>query len=116
MSEPVPAKISRPRPQRVLARPRLFRALDHARRRPVVWVTAPPGAGKTTLVSHYLESRRLCNLWYHVDEGDNDVATFFHYLALAARNSAPPARKPQPHLASNVGTPGRFFRGKRSED
>jgi hypothetical protein len=81
---PPPAKTTRPNPAGILPRPRLFRLLDRARRRPVVWVTGPPGAGKTSLVTGYLAARRLRSLWYQLDEGDGDVATFYHYLGLAA--------------------------------
>jgi len=96
---PVPAKITRPRPLQVLARTRLFRILDQARAQPIIWITAPPGAGKTTLVSHYLEQHKLKNLWYQVDDGDSDIATLFYYLALAARKLAPRSRKPLPQFA-----------------
>jgi hypothetical protein len=40
------AKITRPRLAGVFPRARLFRLLDRARRQPVTWVAAPPGAGK----------------------------------------------------------------------
>ena len=82
---PTLAKLSRPRLFDALPRQRLFDRLDDARRHPVVWVVAPPGAGKTTLVASWLEQRRLPGLWYQVDPGDADPATFFHYLGLAER-------------------------------
>ncbi len=44
-----------------------------------------PGAGKTTLVASWLESRALPGIWYQIDSGDADAATFFYYLGLAAR-------------------------------
>jgi len=78
------AKTSRPALARTLARPRLFRLLDRAGRRPVTWVWAPPGAGKTTMVASYLAARRRRALWYQLDSGDADVATFFYYLGQAA--------------------------------
>jgi hypothetical protein len=64
------AKTTRPTLAGTLARPRLFRLLDRARRRPVTWVCAPPGAGKTTLVASYLAARRQRVLWYQADAGD----------------------------------------------
>jgi ATP/maltotriose-dependent transcriptional regulator MalT/DNA-binding SARP family transcriptional activator len=64
----------------------------------VLWITGPPGCGKTALISSYLESRRLPCLWYKVDEGDADLATFFYYLGLAAARAAPRKRKRLPLL------------------
>lgn len=49
----------------------------------------PPGAGKTTLAASYLDSQKRPLLWYQLDEGDADAATFFHYLGLAAGKLAP---------------------------
>ncbi|HEX9079160.1 MAG TPA: BTAD domain-containing putative transcriptional regulator [Desulfuromonadaceae bacterium] len=90
------AKITRPRMPEILPRERLFRLLDTARRRPLIWVSAPPGAGKTTLVASWTEARELPALWYRLDAGDGDPATFFYYLGLAARQAAPRYRKPLP--------------------
>lgn len=92
------AKITRPVLAGSSPRNRLFRLVDRARKRQVVWVSGPPGSGKTTLVSSYIAARRLPGLWYRLDEGDADPATFFHYLGLAARRAAPRIRRPFPTL------------------
>lgn len=88
-----PAKLTRPRLHDALARPRLYDLLDRAAEHPIVWICAPPGAGKTTLAAGYLDARRIRHLWYQVDAGDADPATFVHYLRegagrLAGRKAA----------------------------
>ncbi len=97
-NRPVPAKVTRPQAADSTPRPRLFKWLDHARRRPVIWVLGPPGSGKTTLICNYLQRRRLTTLWYQADAGDTDIATFFHYLGFAAQKAAPRYRRPLPRF------------------
>jgi len=53
-----------------------------------MWVAGPPGAGKTSLIASYLTESKHKTLWYHVDPGDADLATFFHYLAQTAQGAA----------------------------
>jgi hypothetical protein len=101
-ARPVPAKVIAPEITGYFPRKRLFRLLDDARKRPVIWISAPPGSGKTTLVSSYIDARWLPRLWYQVDERDADVATFFYYLGLAAQRAAPRKRKPLPLLTPNT--------------
>jgi LuxR family maltose regulon positive regulatory protein len=72
--------------------------LDRMRKQPMIWVCGPPGSGKTTLVSSYIEARKISCLWYQVDQGDADTATFFYYMGLAARKATPRKRKPLPLL------------------
>ena len=92
------AKITRPVPTGVIQRDPLFRRLDQARNHPVIWISGPAGSGKTTLASSYLEARALPCLWYQVDSGDADLATFFYYLGLAGKKAAPRRRRPLPAL------------------
>ena len=94
------AKLTRPKLYDALPRPRLFALLDEAATRPIVWVCAPPGAGKTTLVASYLEARGLRHLWYQVDVGDADTATFVHYLRIAAQQLAGKAAASLPLFTS----------------
>ena len=85
-TEPAPAlaKFSRPRLYNVQKRERLFRLLDEHRTHPIIWIAGLPGAGKSTLVASYVETRKLPGIWFQADQGDADPATFFHYLRTAA--------------------------------
>ena len=85
------AKITRPAVSDVLHRKRLFHFLDNARKRPVVWIMGPPGSGKTTLITSYLQVSRMPCLWYQVDEGDADIASFFTILDLQPTELRPDA-------------------------
>ncbi len=91
-----PAKIGRPRLDRVLLRERLFERLDAYADRPLTWLSAPAGAGKTLLANSYVQARGLRCLWYQLDADDADPATFFYYLGLAAQAAAPRKRNALP--------------------
>ncbi len=69
-----------------MPRKHLFRRLDEAREKTIVWIAGPPGSGKTSLATSYIESREIPSLWYQLDEGDGDPAVFFYYLRLAHQN------------------------------
>lgn len=94
----ISSKIARPNYSGIYERKRLFGVLDKLRKHPVIWISAAPGSGKTTLLSSYIKSRKLRNIWYQIDGGDDDPATFFYYMSLAA-NKAAPGRKPLPLLS-----------------
>ncbi len=94
----LPAKITRPGISKAYLRRRLFHLLDQRQKCKALYVSGPPGAGKTTLVSSYVESRDIPCLWYQVDSGDKDPATFFHHCGLAAKCLSPGKRKALPHF------------------
>jgi LuxR family maltose regulon positive regulatory protein len=92
-----PSKIAKPKLAQTADNQRLFRRLDAALERPVVWLHGPPGAGKTTLIATYTAARRLRPLWLRLDEDDGDASTLSFYLGLAeahARGAADAHRLP----------------------
>ena len=109
------ANLTRPQASTAVLRHRLFERLDEAQERPIVWIHGPPGAGKTTLLASYLTARKRSGIWYQVDSGDGDPASFFYYLGLAAAAQAPRKRPPMPlltpeYLLDIEGFTRRFFR------
>lgn len=106
------AKLTPPRVAKVSRRPRVHDALEQALRSGLCWVAAPAGYGKTTAVAEYAQNTGSPLVWYRVDEGDRDIAGFFHYLAASLPETAS-SRLPvfgqeyadQPHAFAR-----RFFR------
>ena len=81
------AKISRPQLPDLVSRKRLLTALDKGRESSIIWLTGPPGCGKTTLAAQFVETFAGNSVWYELDQGDTDVATCFHYLSRAVATS-----------------------------
>jgi LuxR family transcriptional regulator, maltose regulon positive regulatory protein len=79
------AKVTQPLLPRYYPRKRVYELLERAGEYPVTWVAGPAGSGKTTLVNSYLKDHGLQCLWYQIDEGDADPATFFYYLRQAVQ-------------------------------
>ncbi|HNY71714.1 MAG TPA: BTAD domain-containing putative transcriptional regulator [Syntrophorhabdus sp.] len=109
-----PAKVTQPVLSRALSRIHLFEKIDLLKEHQVIWISSPAGSGKTTLISTYLEDRCIPCLWYQVDMGDDDPATFFHYFGRATLCAAPRIRKAFPAFTPEylLGLPAftmRFF-------
>ena len=70
--------------------------------RPIVSVVAPPGYGKTTLLSQWAERNGQAFAWVSVDEGDNDPKVLLTYIAEALDAVEPIDRRVFDALASPV--------------
>jgi len=65
----------------VLLRPNLLEHLDRGRKVPLTLLSAPPGYGKTTLLSLWAANNPGSVAWLTLNEGDNDdPARFFQHL------------------------------------
>ena len=114
--QPQLAKLARPRLHKAVARERLFALLDEAREhKPATCVVSPPGAGKTTLVASWIDARNIKGIWFQIDAGDSDLATFFYYLGEAAKTFSRKRQRALPRLTPEYlgdveGFSRRFFR------
>jgi len=97
------AKITRPRFKLTYLRNDLHGLLDELRSTPLIMVSGPPGSGKSTLVASYVESRNIPCLWYHLDQGDEDLAIFFYYFGIAALKANSPKKAALPRMSFDRG-------------
>lgn len=72
----------------LIARHRLFKQIDQAPLRGAVWVTAPPGSGKSSLAATWLACKAGTApyghaIWYRIDETGADPSIFFEDLKRA---------------------------------
>ncbi len=106
------AKLSRPQTAGLIPRPRLFRRLDSGCARGAVWVYAPGGSGKTSLLATWVEAGPRAPIWYRADEDDADAATLVHYLGRLASEhdpGAPPLPALTPEYLGDLSTFARQF-------
>lgn len=83
----IKGKLCPPRHGRVFDRTRLFQVLDEMSDMAGVWIHGPPGIGKTTLVTTYLDAQNKRCLWLQLDAGDSDPAVFLKLLNFAANDA-----------------------------
>lgn len=77
------SKIEIPKIQKNLViRERLLKIMSNSKEKMLV-LNGALGYGKTVLLSHYIRLYKVPCAWYHLDEMDNDLCTFFEYLTEA---------------------------------
>jgi len=74
-----------------VTRPRLVKQLNDGLKlgHRLLLVSAPPGYGKTTLLSEWVSQNKYRFSWLALDEGDNDPSQFWNYLANALTGHIP---------------------------
>lgn len=73
----------------IVDRTRLIALLMQKPEAPIVSVVAPPGYGKTTLVSQWMARLRRPVAWLTLDDHDNDPAVLLSHLAAALARVGP---------------------------
>ncbi len=69
---------------------------------PLTLVSAPAGYGKTTLVSHWLETSERPSAWVSLDDGDDSLVDFLNYFVAGVRTLFPGSCE---HLSSTLNHP-----------
>lgn len=92
-----------PAPMFGVVRPRLLEQLNLGLRlgHRLLLVSAPPGYGKTTLLSVWAQQADFRFGWLTLDDGDNDPAQFWHYFAAALSQQVPHLLEPIQTLLQN---------------
>ncbi len=108
VSDLVASKLRRPLVRGgTVSRPVLMERLARGDRRPIVSVVAPPGYGKTTVLSQWAERNGQAFAWVSVDERDNDPKVLLTYVAEALNAVEPIDERVFDALASpNSSVPG----------
>lgn len=81
-----------------ILRPHLIDLIVSQLDQKIAILTAPPGYGKTTLMVDAARASALPVLWYQLDEGDNDPATFIAYLLQGVNQILPDVAREILHL------------------
>jgi LuxR family maltose regulon positive regulatory protein len=92
-------------PPQIIARARLFESLDAALQ-PFMRLTllsAPTGYGKTSLMSAWIQDRKLPTAWLSLEEQDNDPTRFTNYLLAALEKVDPTFRAPETPTGPHAG-------------
>ncbi|HVN61184.1 MAG TPA: AAA family ATPase, partial [Gaiellaceae bacterium] len=87
---PLEAKLEPPRRRPgLVARYSLVDRLRASVADPIVYVAAPAGYGKTTLMAHWADADERPFAWVSLDGGDNDPVALLTYVALALNRVEP---------------------------
>ena len=80
--------IPRPRPA-LITRPRLSNRLTEGLTHKLILISAPPGFGKTTILSDWISQSAFPFMWVSLDSRDNESARFWIYFITAIQRLNP---------------------------
>ncbi len=78
-----------PSRSKMVLRSRLMERMNKGQSGKLTLISAPPGFGKTTLVSEWVSGSERATAWLSLDEGDNDPTRFLAYLVAAFQTIFP---------------------------
>jgi len=78
-----------PSRSKMVLRSRLIEQMNKGQSGKLTLISAPPGFGKTTLVSEWVSDCGRAIIWLSLDEGDNDPTRFLVYLVAAFQRVFP---------------------------
>ncbi|NOY00733.1 MAG: winged helix-turn-helix transcriptional regulator [Verrucomicrobia bacterium] len=84
-----------------ILRPQLFDLLDAGKDDALTLVSAPPGYGKSVLLTTWLSDRKPSFGWVSLDDNDNDAKVFLEYLVAAIQKQHPHACPKIAHLLNH---------------
>ena len=70
----------------IISRPRLVRKLTDGLKCQLTLISAPPGFGKTSLLSEWIDKGSYPVGWYSIDSGDNNPVLFLRYIISALQS------------------------------
>ncbi len=73
----------------LVARPRLLDQLAAGLERAFTLISAPPGFGKTSLLSQWVQHSTMPVTWVTLEEADNDPVRFWHSIIIALQLAHP---------------------------
>jgi LuxR family maltose regulon positive regulatory protein len=86
----IQTKLNRPPlPRDLVRRSRLTEWMEQNQECPLTLVSAPPGYGKSTLISCWIESADRPAAWLSLDERDNELGSFLSYFLAATQTIFP---------------------------
>jgi LuxR family maltose regulon positive regulatory protein len=89
----------------LVIRPALNDRLRKGKDLPLTLVIAPAGYGKSTLISHWIESEKMRAAWIALEESDSNVRTFLRYVVAAVQTLEPDACTQTASLLRKVALP-----------
>src|ERR1700753_1522451 len=72
--------------QTVVTRTRLYSKIARGIHYPLTLITAPPGCGKTTLLSAWAQKCTDQVIWVSLEKNDDDLVRFWRYCIAAFAN------------------------------